>query len=274
MVGGPAAADAIARARRLPELRVGLHLVVVDGRPILPAGEVGGLVGHDGEFDRNLAWTGFRFFFVPEIRRQLSREIRAQFEAFRATGLVLDHVDAHRHMQLHPSVARLTIEIGRDYGMTAMRVPAEPVATLRAADPGVRYRTPFYRPWAERLRRQLRNAGFATADHVFGIAWSGRMTEERVRRLLPHLPGGASEIYFHPGAWRSERLAAAMPGYSHLDELAALVSPAVERQIAGLGIRLIGYRDLAPSSRLDNSCSTSAPRSSDQPGVCREIFDP
>ena len=55
------------------------------------------------------------------------REIRAQFEAFRATGLALDHVNAHKHMHLHPSVAALIIEIGRDYGMKAVRVPAEPV---------------------------------------------------------------------------------------------------------------------------------------------------
>jgi predicted glycoside hydrolase/deacetylase ChbG (UPF0249 family) len=36
MVAGPAAADAVARARRLPRLRVGLHLVLVEGRPVLP----------------------------------------------------------------------------------------------------------------------------------------------------------------------------------------------------------------------------------------------
>jgi chitin disaccharide deacetylase len=244
MVGGPAAADAVARARRLPQLQVGLHLVLVDGRPILPAGEVRGLLGPDGEFDRNMPRAGLRFFLRPEIRRQLAREIRAQFEAFRATGLVLDHIDAHKHMQLHPTVARLMIEIGRDYGVTAMRVPAEPTETLRAAFPDESYRTPFYRPWVERLRRRVRRAGLATADQVFGIALSGCMTEERVRRLLPHLPGGVSEIYFHPAVRRSARLEAAMPGYRHCDELAALASPAVARQIAELGIRLVGYRDL------------------------------
>jgi hopanoid biosynthesis associated protein HpnK len=231
MVGGPAAADAVARARRLPQLRVGLHLVLVDGRPVLPAGESGGLVGGDGEFDRNLLRAGLRFFFLPAIRRRLREEIRAQFEAFRATGLDLDHVDAHRHMQLHPSIARLAIEIGRDYGMTAMRVPAEPAAVLRAAFPGEPYRPPPYRPWVDSLRRRLRRAGLAFADQVFGIAWSGGMTEERVLRLLPHLPAGVSEIYFHP--------------YRHGDELAALTSPAVARRIAELDIALTGYRDLA-----------------------------
>ncbi|HWI86985.1 MAG TPA: ChbG/HpnK family deacetylase, partial [Sphingomonas sp.] len=36
MVSGAAAADAVTRARRLPKLGVGLHVVLVDGRPILP----------------------------------------------------------------------------------------------------------------------------------------------------------------------------------------------------------------------------------------------
>jgi hopanoid biosynthesis associated protein HpnK len=246
MVGGPAAADAVARARRLPQLRVGLHLVLVDGRPVLPAGESGGLVGGDGEFDRNLLRAGLRFFFLPEIRRRLAQEIRAQFEAFRATGLSLDHADAHKHMQLHPTIARLMISIGRDYGMTAMRVPAEPAAALRAAFPDEPHRPPFHGLSAGPLRRRLRRAGLAAADQVFGIAWSGAMTEERVMRLLPHLPVGVSEIYFHPAARRSARLAAAMPGYRHEDELAALVSPAVAHRIAELEIGLIGYRDLAP----------------------------
>jgi chitin disaccharide deacetylase len=244
MVGGPAAADAAMRARRLPQLRVGLHLVLVDGRPLLPQREIGGLVGADGAFDPDMLRAGLRFFLLPAVRRQLGREIRAQFEAFRATGLVLDHVDAHKHMQVHPSVARLIIEIGRDYGLDAMRVPAEPAAALRAAFPGEARHAPFYRHWIEGLRRRVRRAGLAAADHVFGIAWSGRMTEERVMRLLPHLPRGVSEIYFHPAARRSAALAAAMPDYRHGDELAALVSPAIARRIAELGIRLVGYADL------------------------------
>ncbi len=44
MVAGPAAADAVARARRLPRLRVGLHLVLVEGRPVLPPEQLPDLV--------------------------------------------------------------------------------------------------------------------------------------------------------------------------------------------------------------------------------------
>src|SRR5271170_945002 len=110
MVGASAAADAVARARRLPGLRVGLHLVLIDGAPVLPPCEIRALVGADGRFDDNQLRAGLRYFFTPGVRRLLAAEIEAQFEAFRATGLVLDHVNAHQHMHLHPTVARLMIE--------------------------------------------------------------------------------------------------------------------------------------------------------------------
>jgi hopanoid biosynthesis associated protein HpnK len=247
MVGAPAAADAVERARRLPGLRVGLHLVLIDGSAVLPPGEIGGLVGADGRFGDNQIRAGLRYFFAPGVRRLLAAEIGAQFEAFRATGLALDHVNAHRHMHLHPTVARLVVEIGRAYGMRAVRLPAEPAQALRRAFPGEPYRAPAWRPVIAALRRRLRRAGLASNDHVFGIAWSGAMVEERVLGLLPHLPPGVSEIYFHPATRQTAALAAAMPGYRHTEELLALTSPDVRRRIAELGIDLIGYGDLAAS---------------------------
>ena len=245
MVGAPAVADAVARARRLPGLSVGLHLVLIDGEPVLPPQQLRGLVRHDGRFDEDQVRAGFRYFFAPGIRERLAAEIRAQFEAFRATGLVLDHADAHKHMHLHPTVARLMVEIGRDYGMRAVRLPAEPRAVLRRIVPGERL--PAAPPGfaVASLRRRLRRAGLAHNDRVFGIAWSGGVTEARLLGLLPRLPEGISEIYLHPAVAHSPTLAAAIPAYRHTEELAALVSPAVRRRIEELGIRLTSYGNIA-----------------------------
>jgi hopanoid biosynthesis associated protein HpnK len=248
MVAGPAAADAVARAWRLPALRVGLHLVLVDGRPVLQRSEIPQLVRADGEFDRNLARAGVRFFFLPGIRRQLAMEIQAQFEAFRATGLRLDHVNAHKHMHVHPTVAQLIVEIGRNYGVKAVRVPFEPTGALRAAFPEDHYRTPLYRPWIGLLRRRLRHAGLFVNDQLFGLAWSGAMVEERLLRLIPQLPDGVSEIYLHPATKHTPALAAAMRGYCHREELAALIGPALKALIAKLDVRLVSYGDLATAS--------------------------
>jgi len=243
MVGAPAAADAVERAKRLPNLGIGLHLVLADGVPLLPADDVPALVGDDGAFDPNMVRAGFRFYVSPAARRQLAAEIRAQFAAFRATGLKLDHVNGHKHVHLHPTVARLVVEIGRDYGMRAARLPYEPVAPLRLATPGEKPAAPAWSPVVSALRRRLDRAGIAHNDQVFGIAWSGAMVEERLLALLPHLPDGLSEIYGHPAFGA----ASLVPGYRHAEELAALLSPRVRHEVAAQRIALVRYGDLAPA---------------------------
>jgi chitin disaccharide deacetylase len=242
MVGAPAAADAVARARRLG-LPVGLHLVLVDGAPMSSADEMRAITGRDGRFLDNEVRAGVRFFLHPEARRALASELRAQFAAFGATGLPLDHVNGHKHVQLHPTVGRLVVEIGREFGMRAMRLPDEPIEPLRRAFPTETYRAPAYGFAVSALRRRLRRAGVASNDQVFGLAWSGAMVEARLLALLPHLPDGVSEIYAHPATESG-----AVPGYRHEEELAALVSPAVKRRVEEWGIeRLMGFAALNSS---------------------------
>jgi hopanoid biosynthesis associated protein HpnK len=223
MVAGPAAADAVRRARANPALRVGLHLVVIEGPALLPSVEIPGLVSATGQFSSDQLTLGIDYFFRPRIRRQLAAEIRAQFAAFAATGLTLDHANAHKHMHLHPTVGAMMIRIGRDYGLNRIRVPAEPPTVMaRCGTPADLGYKALYR-WTNILRRQARTAGIATNDHCFGLAWSGHMTADRIRRLLQELPDGDTEIYFHPAVRRDSVLDQLMPGYEHEAELAALL---------------------------------------------------
>ncbi|MEA2780628.1 MAG: hypothetical protein QOK29_2172 [Rhodospirillaceae bacterium] len=242
MVGAPAAADAVARAQRLPGLRVGLHLVLVEGRPVLPPDELPDLVDRRGHFHDDMLRTSFAIL-LPRVHRQLEAEIQAQFAAFRATGLTLDHVNAHKHFQLHPTIAGLTLRIGRKYGLAAMRMPFEPMRVLdRIESGGRRLAATAVAPWAALLRARLRASGIAVPDQVFGLAWSGAMTESRVQGLLANLPEGVSEIYAHPAT--AGGFIGAAPGYRYADELAALTAPASRAAAAASGARMGGFADL------------------------------
>jgi hopanoid biosynthesis associated protein HpnK len=221
MVSGAAAPDAIRRAKAMPKLGVGLHLVLVEGRPTLPASEIPALVDADGYFRTNMVRAGTAMFFLPHVRRQLAAEIEAQFKAFAATGLKLDHVNAHKHFHLHPTVAGLIVRIGRRFGLNFMRVPYEPMETLRQVERGARGNF-VVEHWARRLRRRLAAAGIASPDRVFGLGWSGAMTTARLAGLIAHLPDGLSEIYLHPAT--SSDYPGAAPGYLYGEELAALTS--------------------------------------------------
>jgi hopanoid biosynthesis associated protein HpnK len=244
MVGAPAAADAVDRARRLRSLRVGLHIVLTDGHPVSPPGRVPDLVDTSGRFRNDMARASVGIFFDRSVRRQVADEIAAQFEAFVATGLQLDHVDCHKHWHLHPTIARLILDIGQRYGMKAMRIPSEPVHVLRL----IEQQTSSPLSWltetcAALLRARVRRRRLLVSDRVFGLAWSGAMTESRVAGLLAHLPDGLTEIYCHPAT--SNSFSGAMPGCRYVDELAALVAPGIVSAATGNGIRLIGYSDLA-----------------------------
>jgi hopanoid biosynthesis associated protein HpnK len=241
MVAGHAANDAVQRARAMPSLRVGLHLVLVEGRPMLPAAAVSDLVDKSGNFRNQMARAGAAMFFLPKVRAQLRAEIEAQFAAFDATGLKLDHVNAHKHFHLHPTIAALVVELGKKHGVRGARVPLEPQAVLgriekRKASGVVALTTPF----ARRLKSRFRRAGIAAPDHVFGLAWSGAMTSARLAGLIEHLPEGLSEIYTHPATGPYPGSA---PGYLYCEELAALTDPGLPGLIAAKGIRMGGFSD-------------------------------
>jgi chitin disaccharide deacetylase len=243
MVGAPAARDAVERARRLPSLAVGLHLVLADGPATLPAHAIPALVGPDGRFGDAMAKDGCRFFFLPWVRAQLRREIRAQFEAFAATGLALDHVNTHKHFHLHPTVLSMILEIGREFGMKAVRLPYEPSTPA------------WLKPWIGLVRARLDRAGVAHNDYVVGIRDSGRMDERVLLEALAALPDGVGEIYCHPAEAGDAPITPSMHDYRPADELDALLSPRVAAALQATGVARGGFAAVFGAARRPAAAS-------------------
>ncbi len=214
MVAAPAAADAIERARRMPGLAVGLHVVLVHGRPVLPPERVPDLVDDRGKFLTDLAGAGVRFFFRPGARAQLAAEIRAQFERFARSGLTLDHADAQAHMHVHPTVFSLLVRIGREYGLRAVRIPLEPFGGTRTIA-----------PWLALMRARARRAGLVSNDYAFGVNEAGAFTEAFA----------GADLGTENFAWTQE--------------LAALTSSRVREAIERSGAFSVTYGELAAAAR-------------------------
>jgi hopanoid biosynthesis associated protein HpnK len=246
MVGAPAAADAVKRARANPGLKIGLHLVLADGDPVLPPAAVPDLVGADGRFRPGMGRAGARFFFLPRVRRQLAAEIRAQFEAFAHFGLRLDHLNAHKHFHLHPTVLSLALRIGREYGLRAVRLPHEPLTPARdrsCRDTLVRIGWwIFLAPWMWLVKTKLQRAALVYNERLFGLSHTGDMNEATVVEILDSLPPGINELYFHPATVTG--LTDSMRGYRHTSELEALLSPRVAATLDTHGINKISFSDI------------------------------
>ncbi len=248
MVGERFSQDAVERARQHPSLRVGLHLTLVEGHPVSPPRQIPDLVDFHGAFSTHLARAGFKFFFRTGIRRQLETEIRAQFETFHKTGLVLDHADAHNHMHLHPTVLGLMLKVGKDYGLKAVRVPNEPpVRAWKAAGASLGSRLVswmFLCPWMNLMKHLLRRAQIRHNDSFFGMADGGALTLDLVLRFVSNLPDGVTEFCFHPATRRCPEIDRTMPNYRHEDEFRTLTSEALLHATQAVDIRKIAFGDL------------------------------
>jgi hopanoid biosynthesis associated protein HpnK len=233
MVTGEAFDEAVEIARNAPRLSVGLHLVVLDGCSALPAAEVPELVDARGRFSNTAVSAGIRYFFRPAAREQLRREIRAQLELFRRTGLRLSHVDGHHHLHLHPVVLSCLSDLAREFAIPAVRLPREELSVALELDRGGLVSKTLWAGIFGRLRasgeRKLRSAGVAFCDRVYGLLATGRIDEEYLLGLIPRIRSESVEIYSHP---------AANPAGSA--ELAALVSPRVREAIDRAGFALAG----------------------------------
>jgi hopanoid biosynthesis associated protein HpnK len=251
MVGEAATADAVERARRHPGLCVGLHLALCEARPVSSPARVSRLVNAQGEFYGPV--TALIRFTVGALhrgfRQELEGEIRAQFCAFADAGLRFDHVSGHNNLHLHPAVLPILVRVAREFDVSAIRVPYEPLLPAwRASRTGLFARFCVWAvmgPWTAWARRRLEAEGFEVNDQIFGVFDCGAMNLERLLGIVRHLPPGSSEIHVHPATGRCPQIDRTTPSYAHEAELEALLSPELGAAIAENGVRLVaGYREL------------------------------
>ncbi len=247
MVNERAAGQAVEMAKQNPRLAVGLHLVLVLGRATLPHSEIPHITDPQGNFTNSSFRAGIQYYFSQAARRELRREMRAQFERFAATGLPFSHVDGHTHLHQHPVVFDELIELCEEFGVRRVRVVKGEMRLSLKLD---RRNLPIKLVWGvvfnllgRRRQRRLRERGFVQPQKVYGLLQSGDMNEDYLLGLIERMERTSSEIYAHPLAFDADEEAKREnPGGAR--ELKALLSPRVRAAIDKEGFRLTTYETL------------------------------
>ncbi len=277
MVTGDAWEEAVAAARAHPRLAVGLHLVIVSGRSVLPPGEIPHLVDGDGRFRNSPTRAGVVYQARAAARKELRREIRAQLERFRETGLPLSHVDGHLHLHVHPIVMGTLCELASEFAIPAVRFPREDLRVSSRVGGGPIAATAIQSAIFELLRRRslgrLRRAGVGVADRVYGLHFTGRFREKHWLGLLPELSDGWSEIYCHP-ARPFPGEAENGPAGSGRRELAALLSPRVRHALEQAEIRLTTSREASGRAGERGATARGGPQAAGRSGIAKPVLRP
>ena len=202
--------DAVARLRDVPSLEVGVHLALVEERPLTAM-----------RFPRSYATVLPMYLSRAISVESIARELRAQLERVAGAGLQVTHLNGHQHLHLLPRIFAVVAALAEEYGIPYIRI---------VDDRGVRARRVAVAALSA-IGRRVRRAGL-TNDRTIGVGEAGHLAD--VVPLLDHVDG-VTELVTHPGigvsgyaAWR----------YDWEGETRALCDPRLRDELAARGIRL------------------------------------
>src|SRR6266852_8305711 len=121
---------------------------------------------------------------------EVEKEGEAQIRKVRDAGVLVTHLDGHKHVHMLPGLFEIALRLAKRHGIGAIRVSLE-ASNLRAAlasgaeqnarvvmKQGVQARG--LKLLARDAREQAERAGISTADYFCGIAQTGELTREGV----------------------------------------------------------------------------------------------
>jgi chitin disaccharide deacetylase len=206
------------QAAALPGVRLGAHLQLTAGTPVLPPGRVPSLVAADGRFPKRPEAV------VRPDPDEVYGEWRAQVAALTRMGLSPAYLDSHHHIHALPGVLPVFIRLARELGLPARAVDAK-------------------------MALALREAGVACPDACLTGFFGASPSLDSLLAVVDAAFAGAGpeavfELMTHPGRVDEELKSITSYAAPRELELAALAAPELPGLLAGRGITPASMADL------------------------------
>ena len=225
MAGMPATYKAVEYAKSHPQFSFGIHLCLVDEKPICKPEEIPSMI----DPKTGKLWATRQFIvrnFMGLIKvEDIKREMRTQYMAIKNADVPISHVDGHGHNHRLPQSIKALVELKDELGISKVRRCQD--LAVASGKLGLLSRL-INGP----MQKRLDHEGFATTDHFLmnaGHSSSPKWFSES----LSSLPDGVTEIGVHPGVdeeWR------------RIDTEDCFMN--CRRLCDELGMGLVGYNDI------------------------------
>jgi predicted glycoside hydrolase/deacetylase ChbG (UPF0249 family) len=195
---GEAFEDAVDILRACPALGAGVHLTLVEERPVSTARMVPSLVDRAGQMRSSYKHFARDWCMGLIKKQEVEYELEAQVERVLCHGIRPSHLDSHQHVHCLPGIWGLVIKIARKYHVPFVRMPAFD----RLWCEGKSLAVPILRTGINLmsfLRRRFGSTEIKFADCMRGTAFSGHMTVLNLLRILDNARSGITEVLVHPG---------------------------------------------------------------------------
>lgn len=248
MANGKGFGHALSVARSTPDLDLGVHLTLVEEKPLSDIHLIPSIVTEKGDFHPNTA-AFFRHYLKGKIDSEhLLREMDLQIEKSLDSGLQITHLDSHQHVHMIPGVYRQVVKLAEKYGINAIRVPRESISGYMLSNGKLRRTLDM--TVLNLISRWSQNDAYSKTRFFAGFYYGGNLNKKNLLHALSGMKKpGVYELMCHPGNKPVDG------SYSHWNyqwenELSALTDREVIDLISNRGISLISYRDLSRFNSL------------------------
>jgi chitin disaccharide deacetylase len=238
MMNIPGAADQVRDAIvACPGLGMGVHLVLSEGRPVLPPKELESITAGEPYFpDPDALLERLDSVDFEEVEREWT----AQVELFiAAAGRAPDHLDAHHHMAyMHPEFFRILLDLAKRYACgirTAFLVENE-------ADPN---NSPVENQGnLAVLKKMLAESKVPHPDYFQHSIYDEEDFPTALMQVLAALPEGVTELMCHPGLVDEALMSLSTYNLQREKELSTLTEPGLKDLLLSRGVKLISFGEL------------------------------
>lgn len=226
-----------------PTLDVGVHLTLVEEKPLSDKRDIPSLVDKSGCFYHHATVFIRRYLLshisLDEVRCELDLQVRKVL----ASGLKVSHLDGHQHIHMLPAISRIVYQLASKYNIPAVRYPRERLKNYMFREKG---------SFSKILKLLVLNTFCAFSDgkdsrhpdHFVGVFYAGRLDKRNLQRVIENLPTeGICELVCHPGL-HDPRGKYQHWQYRWQNEVDALTDRKIKDLLRRNGIELISYQEL------------------------------
>ncbi len=240
-------ADAVAVAKRLPRLGVGVHLNLFKSKPVSDDSRVQPLLDSDGSFRYSLRTLAFLSMFSHGIRKAIKIEMAAQIQRFIDSGLHPTHLDSHKHIHFFPAVYPIVCSLARLFKISAVRCCREPAALSNVPWP---MSTPEGKQGAKQLRKmagfnRLYDSELFKTGMTYGLTHIGRIDTNFFKAVSLYTTAQIAELMTHPATSDDSADSGKLFKLNRKAEFEALCDERTKKYLHDAGIELIHYGQLS-----------------------------
>jgi len=215
-------------------LKVGIHLTLIEERPINEPKNIRSLIGEDGKLHANYRIFVLRYALRKIDVNEVYAEWESQIKKVLSSGIVINHIDSHQHLHMLPGIFEKTLDLASKYKINKIRIHYHNIVDIRTVKE-------FLLAFLSSMhRKRVLNSGISTAEHFWGLQHGGNTSESDIIKFIDNVKFGTTEMMCHPGYADNKYC----QKYGHWkynpeEELKVLTSDLIKEKLKDKNIKLV-----------------------------------